>query len=128
MADSDKRSTASISKKWALLVAVCTVPLFFVFAYFGDPGRGQAACVCAVSITFAASFFWEPRTSIWYWATLAVIVLLHTPVILLVPWPMKQLSYIALLPAAVVDFAVVHGSLRLVRRLIQKYKGEGLQT
>jgi hypothetical protein len=92
MADSDKRSTTSISKKWALLVAVCTVPLFFVFAYFGDPGRGQAACVCAVSITFAARFFGELRTSVCYWATLAVIVLLHTPVILLVPWPMKQLE------------------------------------
>ena len=122
MENKHKQAIDSITRKWALLAGVCSSPLFIVFAYFGDPGRGQAAWVCAISVAVAARFLWDLRTRAWFWITIAVIVLLHIPLILLVPWPLKQLTYVALLPAGLADFAVAYGILRLVENFIERIR------
>lgn len=120
--DKHKRSIDSATKKWALFAAVCTSPLFIVFAYFDDPGRGQAAWVCAISITVAARFLWDLRARVWFWMTIAIIVLIHVPLIALIPWPDEQLSYVALLPAGFLDFLVAYGIIRLVESIIEKVR------
>ena len=61
-----KQSMDSVTRKWALLAGICTSPLFILFAYFGDPGREQAAWVCAISIVVAARFLWDLRTRVWF--------------------------------------------------------------
>src|ERR1035438_889970 len=99
-----EQSINSVTRKWAVLTAICTSPLFVVLDYLGDPGRGQAAWVGGIAIAVAARFLWDLKNRIWYWITLAIIVLLHFPMILLVPWPFKQLSYVALLPAVCFGF------------------------
>ena len=90
-----KQSIDSVSKKWALLAGICTSPLFILFIYLGDPGRGQAAWVSGIAIALAARFMWDVRNRAWYWVTIAIIVLLHVPLILLIAWPLKQLVYVA---------------------------------
>ncbi len=121
-----KQSIDSVTRKWALLAAICTLPLFIVFDYFGDPGRGQAAWVSAGAIAVAARFLWDLRTRAWFWITIAVIVVLHVPLIILIPWPLKQLSYIALLPAGFLDFLFAYGILRLVENMIERVRS-GIQ-
>lgn len=108
-----------MTRKWAILAAVCTSPLFGIFAYFGDPGRGQAAWVGAGMIAVAGRLLWRLRDRPWYWVTLAVIVGLHVPLILFIRWPFKQYSYMQLLPLGFLDFAVVYGVIRLVERVIE---------
>jgi hypothetical protein len=120
--DKHKQSIDSVTRKWALLAAVCTSPLFIVFAYFDDPGRGQAAWVSAGAIAVAARFLWDLRTRVWFWITIVVIVLLHVPLIILIPWQAKQLTYVALLPAGLLDFAVAYGILRLVENLVERIR------
>lgn len=115
-----KRSIDSISRKWALLCGVCTAPVFLLFAYFGDPGRGQAAWVSAMMIALASRFLWDLRTRRWFWISIVTIVLLHVPLILYISWPLKQLSYVALLPAGLADFAVVYGLIRLVETAVER--------
>ncbi|HET9406224.1 MAG TPA: hypothetical protein VFO39_03215 [Candidatus Sulfotelmatobacter sp.] len=117
-----------MTKKWAVLLGLCMMPLFFLFAYFGEPGRGEAASICGASIGIAARLFWDLRTRSWYWITVVVIVLLHIPLILLVRWPFEQLSYVALLPAGFIDFLVAYWSIRLGKRAFQKDKARELQT
>lgn len=115
-----RQPIGSMGKEWPLLVGICASPLYFLFAYFGDPGRGQAATVCAIALAFAARPFWDLRNRVWYWITLVVITLLHILLILLVPWPYKQLSYVALLPAWFVDFVVAYKIIRLVENVVEK--------
>ncbi len=62
-----KESIDSTTKTWALLAGVCVSPLFFLFAYFGDPGRGRAAFVCATGIAVATRFLWDLRRRVWFW-------------------------------------------------------------
>lgn len=71
-------------------------------------------------IVLAATLFWSSKLQVWFWLTLAAIVLLHVPIILLIQWPLKQLSYVALLPAGLLDFAIAYGTISLVQRQMQK--------
>ena len=114
-----KRPVVPITRKWAFLVGISTSPLFILSIYFHDPGRGQTAWIGAMMIALAVRFFWDLREHVWFWTTIAFIVLLHVPLILLIPWPLKQLSYVALLPAGLVDFGVAYGIIRLVENAIE---------
>ena len=115
-----KQSIDSVTKKWAIVAGIYTSPLFILFAYFGDPGRGQAAWVCAGSLATATRFLWDLRTRVWFWLTISIIALLHVPLILLIPWPFKQLTYIALLPAGLLDFGIAYGIIRLVENMMER--------
>jgi hypothetical protein len=123
-----KQAIDSVTRKWALLAGICTSPLFIVFAYYGDPGRGQAAWVSAGAIAVAARFLWDLRTRAWFWITIAVIVLLHVPLIVLIPWPDKQLTYVALLPAGLLDFGFAYGIIRLVENMIERVRPSNQQA
>jgi hypothetical protein len=115
-----KQSIDSVTKKWVIVAGICTSPLFILFAYFGDPGRGQAAWVSAISLATATRFLWDLRRRVWFWLTISIIALLHVPLILLVAWPLKQLTYIALLPAGLLDFGIAYGIIRLVENMMER--------
>src|ERR1035438_8195495 len=88
--------------------------------YLGDPGRGRAAWLSAGAIAVAVRFLWDLRERVWFWVTIAIIVLLHVPLILLIPWPSEQLSYVALLPVGFLDFAFAYGIIRLIENMIER--------
>ena len=113
-----KRSMESVTRKWVILAGICTSPIFILFIYLGDPGRGEAAWGSAVAVALAARFLWDLKDRTWYWVTIVVIVLLHVLLILLVPWPFKRWSYIQLLPIAFLDFGATYGIIRLVEKVI----------
>ena len=114
------QSLNSITRKWALLVGLSTSPLFILFAFLGQLGRGRAAWVSAMMIALAARCLWDLRDRIWFWTTIAFIVILHIPIILLVPWTDQSRSYVVLLPVGLLDFGATYGILRLVENVIEK--------
>jgi hypothetical protein len=107
----------SITNGWIFLVALCTSPLFLLFIYFGERGRGAIAWLCGTAIVIIGRFLWYARTHAWYWLTLTAIVLLHVPVIALMPWPVMQLSPIGFLPLAVADLGLDYWLLKLAERI-----------
>ena len=115
-----KRSFDSMTARWGLLVAVCCSPLFFLFAYFGDPGRGVAATVSALIIVGALRYFWDLRKRVWFWITLAFIVGFHIALVLLIPWPDKDWRGIQLLPIGLLDFAIAYEIIRLAEKVIER--------
>lgn len=126
--DNHKQSVDSITRKWAILAGICTSPIFVLFIHFGDPGRGMAAWACAGMISLAARFLWDLKDRAWYWITIAVIVLLHIPLILLVPWPLKRWSYVQLLPLGLLDFGFTYGIIRLVEKVIDGLRNGDAKT
>ena len=102
-----------LTRKWLLVVILCSSPLFGLFAYFGDPSRGRAAAIGMTVILFAARKGWTLRGYAWFWILLTIIVALHVLLIVLVPWTKKSYPGPILLPFAVIDYAIVWGCVRL---------------
>ncbi len=115
-----KQAISTVTKKFGLVAGICTAPLFIVFAYFGEPERGFTAWACAGVILITIRLFWGLRSRVWFWVTITIIAFLHVPLILFVPWPFKQLSYVALLPVGFLDFALAYGIIRLVENVIER--------
>lgn len=111
----------------AILAPICACPLFIWFIYLGEKGRGIAAWVFASAILIVIKGFWDSRRRVWFWVAIATVVLLHIPLLLLVPWPktidspgfaMKPI----LLPLVLLDLGVVIGCFKLVEKAM---KGSG---
>jgi len=109
-----------ITRKWGLLAGICTSPLFILFAYFGDPGRGRAAWISAGIVFVLIRAFWGLKKRVWFWLTVTMIVCLHVPLTLLIPWGDQPLSYVALLPVGLLDFAIAYGIIRLVEGVMNR--------
>jgi hypothetical protein len=115
-----KRSFSSITRKWALLVSMGISLVFLFFAFLGDPGRGMAAAVSAGMIAVATRYFWDLRQRTWFWIAIGFIILINVPLIVLIPWPFKQYSYVQMLPIGFLDFAIAYGIIRLLELVIEK--------
>ena len=99
------------------------MPVYVLFVNLGDSGRGRAAWVSAGMITLAARCVWDSKKRVWFWVTIAIIAVLHIPAILFIPWGDQNLSYVALLPMALLDFGIAYGIIRLVENAIEKSPG-----
>jgi hypothetical protein len=119
-----RQARDSITRKWVTIMAVCTLPIWGLYAYFGDPGRGQAAWVSSIAICFAVRYFWDLKNCLWFWVTITIIVLVHVPLIVLIPWPFKQLTYIAALPFGFADFGIAYGIIQLAENVVEKNSKE----
>jgi hypothetical protein len=119
-----KQARDSITRKWVFLTAICTLPIWGLYAYLGDPGRGQAAWVSSAMICLAARFYWDLRKYVWFWVTITLIVLVHVPLIVLIPWPFKQLTYIAALSFGYADFGIAYGIIQLAENIVERNSKE----
>jgi hypothetical protein len=100
--------------------------LFIFFAYFGDARRGATAWFSGIVAFVAVRMFWGLRRLMWFWTTIAVILVYHILLIVLLPWPFEQLSYIQLLPLGFLDLGLAYGIIRLAEKLMDRIqRGDG---
>jgi hypothetical protein len=109
-----------LTPKWAVLVGLCSLPIFFLFAVLGEPGRGRIAAISAAVAMTVARARWDLRRQTWFWITQAVMIALHAPLVLFIHWPTLRLPGIAFLPVAALDYGVVYGCIRLVERAMKR--------
>jgi hypothetical protein len=102
------------------VIILCVVPAFALFAYFGDPGRGRAAAGSTIVIMYAARGCWDLRRYTWFWVTLTILIALHVLLALLVPWISKSYPGLTLFPIAVVDYAILYGTIKLVEKVAKR--------
>jgi hypothetical protein len=102
-----------LTKKWAFLAILLAVPVFFLFAYSGDPGRGRAAAISVGVIVIAVRARWDLKNNPWFWTTVAIIAACHILLVLFVPWTSRSYPGYALLPVGVLDFAIIYGAIKL---------------
>jgi hypothetical protein len=122
MPDDDHRPSWDwMTRTSAIVIAMCVSPLYFLFSYLGNPGKSTAAC-CAGVIVTVCMVFWDWRKCAWFWSASSVVLLLHLPLILLVPWTDKSYPGVVILPLGLVDFGFVYGCFALARKTM---KGAG---
>lgn len=108
------------TRKWLLIVIVCSMPLFFLFAFRGDPGRGRAAGISAAVCMTAIRACWNLRKHVWFWPIAAVLIALHVLLVFRIPWTDKSYPGYTLLPIAVVDYAMVYGCIKLGEKVTKR--------
>jgi hypothetical protein len=108
------------SRKWLLMVILCMVPLFFVFALMGDPGRGRAAAISGGVIATAVRACWDLRKYAWFWTTAAVLIALHVFLVVHIPWTDKSYPGYTLLPFGALDYGIMYGSFKLAGKLMRR--------
>jgi hypothetical protein len=129
MEETDRKSPFDrLTRKAALVVTLCAVPLYFAFAYVGDPAKGRVASICVAMIITAIWMRWDLRKRAWFWVTIAILVLLHLPLVMLVPWTNNNYPGAVLLPEALLDLAIIYGAIKLVDKLATAINGAGHST
>ena len=107
--------TEKQTRKVALVVGLCTVPLLFVL----DTGRATAAavCVCAFGLTIWSR--WHLRRKVWLWIVLSLLAAAHLPLILFIHWPDARFpGGYGLIPLALLDYAFVCGPIWLIEEAL----------
>ena len=118
------KADVGLTSSWALLAALCLSPLYFIFRYFDDSGRGLAATLCAIAVTFAARNCWEFKKYIWFWITIVFLVALQVPIVLLIPWTNRSYPAAARLPFVALDYGIALGCIKLVAKVMD-YRMKG---
>jgi hypothetical protein len=113
---------------WAITAVVLTSPLFLLFDQQGKPGTGRAAWICAGMFLIAMKVRWELRSRPWFWIAVAVLLALHLPLILLVPWTSRWIPAVGILPIGILDLAIILGCIALVEKLVKSSQDSGEQV
>jgi hypothetical protein len=109
-----------LSRTTALVALLCSLPFFFLFEYLGDPAKGRAAAGCVGMIVFVVWIRWDLRKRVWFWATITILVLLHAPLVLFIPWTNNNYPGVVLLPLGLLDLAIVYGCVKLAEKVMNK--------
>jgi hypothetical protein len=97
------------------------LPVLFFFIYLGKAELGFTVCIALAMSMIAVRFRWKLRKHVWFWATIAVILALHIPLLFVIRWPQTNMPTIAYsLPLGIVDFLLITGGIDLVQKLFAK--------
>lgn len=112
----DEGASDAPSKTWAVATGICLLPIYLVFALLGESGRGTAAACFVGAIIVAIKLHWALRSSTRFWIIISGVILLHVPLIFLVPWPNKNYTLPIVLPIGILDYMIIALSLKAVQR------------
>ena len=107
--------------KWGILAMLYSLPVFILFACFGEVGRGMTAWICTGILIGVVKAYWNLRKHLWFWATIAILAALHIPFVIFFPIPMtRNFTVWELLPVAILDFGIMYGCIKLVEKKVMK--------
>ena len=109
-----------LTRKAAVVVMFFAVVLYFVFDFVVGPARGRAASISAAMIVTVVWMRWDLRKRIWFWLTIAIVGLLHVPLVMFIPWTNNNYPGVALLPEALADLAIVYGCVKVIEKLMDR--------
>lgn len=70
-------------------------------------------------IVFTFAIQWKLRRHVWFWITMTVIVALHVPLILFVPWTSKWVPAPAIAGIDTADICVIFLIVSVVGKLLE---------
>jgi len=100
-----------------LKIVALLAPVFFLITFLSNADAGLAACIVLGMIMVAVKIRWNLRKHIWFWATIAIVLALHVPLVFMVRWPQGNgptLFYT--MPFGIADFLIILGSVGLAKR------------
>lgn len=122
MFDYEKPPSGAMPTDYTGLVIVAMLaPVFFLFVFLGRADMGLAACIVLGMAMVAIRLRWKLREHMWFWATIAIVLLPHIPLVLIARWPQGNVPVIAYsMPLGIADFAIIWGVIGLAERVFSK--------
>jgi hypothetical protein len=110
--------------RFGLVVGAIILPVVLLLRVLGRPELNYPILAACTAIAFAIRGRWELRSRWWFWLTAVVIVCLHVPLILLIPWKTGWVPAPVTMLACLADFAILFGIFGLVEKLMDGNKKE----
>jgi hypothetical protein len=108
-----------VSWRTKLLMVVIGTPMFFLYLIHG--GRLELfwpSVLTVIVLGVVIRFKWKLRKQAWFWATMAVIAVLHVLWVLFVPWTTKWIPVFVYLGIATADFVLILWILLVVEKFM----------
>jgi hypothetical protein len=128
MAASLGESPRKLTAQAAYLILLSLLPILIVFVVIGKIWLGFGAWICSGLVTLVVRARWDLRKHFWFWMTIAFAEVLQTPIVLMIPWNDRRLTWIVFLPVAVLDYAAINGCVRLIEKLMRRNDPETIST
>jgi hypothetical protein len=126
----ETQSPDVFTRRWLLVIILCGMPFFFLFAVFaGDPGRGRAAAIVVGIFLTVTRVFWNLRRYPLFWVTAAILLIFHVLLIILIPWTDR--SYpggYGILPVGLLDYGAMYGCFKIAESLMKRRDDPGSPT
>jgi len=116
-------SPRKLTAKAAYLILLCSLPILIVFAILGRVWIGFGAWICSGLVMLVVRARWDLRRHIWFWMIIIFGELLQIPIVFLMPWSNRSLTWFSFLPVAVLDYGIIFGCVRLVEKMMRAEKG-----
>jgi hypothetical protein len=121
---SDVKSDIKAAKKmrlpwWGVLcIIIGGLPVVWLFDHFGELSLFLPIfnCVAVLGLMFVLK--WRLRRHAWFWITMTVIMALHVPLILFVPWGTRWVPALAIAAIDSLDFCLILWILSFVGNLM----------
>ena len=123
MAPSVSESPRKLTAKAAYLVLLCSLPILIVLAILGRVWLGFGAWICTGLVILVARTRWDLRKHIWFWMVIVLAEVLQIPIVVLLPWSNRSLTWFSFMPVAVLDYGIIYGGVRLVEKMMGAEKG-----
>jgi hypothetical protein len=120
MLDGRRLMTENAKPKWTLWAignAIAVFPIVLLFHYLGKPTSGYPAALFVSLLGMVIRVRWELSRHAWFWMTVVAIIVIHAPLIWLVPWTSKWVPAFLIAPFCIVDALVILGIVNLVEKL-----------
>ena len=104
-----------------IIVTALMSPVFFLFVYLGKAEIGFTAYIVACVAAVAIKLRWKSRKHLWFWVTIALVLVVQIPLLFIVRWPRTNVPTIVYsVPFGIVEFLSISGALRLAQRMFSK--------
>lgn len=113
-----------LSWRTKLLMVVIGTPMFFLYLIHG--GRLELfwpSVLTVIVLGVVIRFKWKLRKQAWFWATMAVIAVLHVLWVLFVPWTTRWIPVFVYIGIATVDFVLILWILLVVEKFMGRAGG-----
>lgn len=103
------------------IIGILLLPVFFFFVYLGKAETGFTVSLVLGMAMIAIKLRWQLRRHAWFWVTIALVLALHVPFLLIVRWPKTNIPTIAFsLPLGIADFLLISGAISLAEKIFAK--------
>ena len=106
---------------WGVLCIILGgLPVAYLFDHFGNLALARPTLCSAGMVGVVIAMRWQLRRHAWFWITMAVVVCLHVPLILFVPWTNKWVPAIVIVPIAIADVYLMLAILSVVGEWVKR--------
>lgn len=106
---------------WGVLCIILGgLPVMYLLDHSGNMNLARPVLYSAGMVGIAIAMRWNLRRHAWFWATMIVIVALHVPLILFVPWTTKWVPAIVIIPIGIADLYAILAILSVVGKFREK--------